>query len=159
MIDINVLDFSLDIIQKAVYFQVQRIDIIPEMLDAFIDEHIEYINDKVDLFYDAKEVYWIYGSFKKEDFHKQVSDSFGKKLIRTNSVINIKFLDEKQTKIVFVHYELDSLSSIRNKRKTIHELKLNLEEAIEQENYELAQKIKNKIELKEKITKTNLLNK
>ena len=121
------------------------------MLDAFIEQNIEFIPD-VEKFYNANEVYWLYASFKKEDFHKQISESFGNKFIKNNPVILIKGLDEKDKRILFVHFELDSLSNEKNKRKTLQELKLNLEEAVAKENFELAQKIKLKIELKEKTT-------
>jgi hypothetical protein len=151
MIGQNVLDSTVEIIQNAVYFQVQRVDVLPEMLDAFIEQNIEFIPD-VEKFYNANEVYWLYASFKKDDFHKQVSESFGNKFIKNNPVILIKGLDEKDKRILFVHFELDSLSNEKNKRKTLQELKLNLEEAVAKENFELAQKIKLKIELKEKTT-------
>jgi hypothetical protein len=154
MINTNVLNNVLEIIQNAVYFQVQRVD-LPEVFDLFLEENFEYIgNDNIDLFMQAKEVYWLYASFKKEDFHKQVSESFGNKFIKKNNVILIKVLDDKNSKILFLQYEIDSVSNTKHKRKTLQELNLDLEEAVKKENFELAQKIKNKIELKEKVTQT-----
>lgn len=136
-----------DLLKRSNFLNIQRVDDNEELMNT-ICENLEFSGLKdCEIIFQYPEVYWCYLELTKEEYTKTVKQIGGLKQIKSSMLFYLNGFNKESLCIYQFVKELEQPGVIK-KRKTLEELELQLEEAVEKENYEQARKIKSKIDVK-----------
>jgi hypothetical protein len=145
--DTNPFSMVNNLLKRSNLLNIQRVDDDEELMNT-ICGNLEFSGLKnCEIIFQYPEVYWCYIELSKEEYTKTVKEIGGLKQIKSSMLFYLNGFNNESLCIYQFVKELVQPGSTK-KRKTIEELELQLQEAIEKENYEQASKIKTKIELK-----------
>jgi hypothetical protein len=136
-----------NLIKRSILLNIQRIDDDKELMDN-VCSNLDYAGlSNCEIIYQYPVVYWGYIELCKEEYTKTVKEIGGLKQIKSSMLFYLNGFDNNTLCIYQFVKEIDKPGN-NKKRKTIEELELQLQEAIENENYEQASKLKSKINIK-----------
>lgn len=154
--EINIYEFTNNILDNTELFHIERIDNNEDLINEIFNAYLEYVPVLADIAESPIEkFYYIYIELSKENYQQQVMKvkQLGKKVINKEGVIFLTPINNNPSQFVLYHYL--QIQTSKKRRKTILELEIELEEAVKNEKYELAQKIKSKIDLKNRVHNKN----
>lgn len=136
-----------NLIKRSNFLNIQRIDDNEELMENMFN-NLEFAGlNNCEVIYQYPIVYWSYIELCKEEYTKTVKEIGGLKQIKSSMLFYLNGFDKNTLCIYQFVKELEQPGNGK-KRKTLEELELQLEEAVEKEDYEQARKVKSKIELK-----------
>lgn len=149
-LDFNILNNIKDILNNSLGFHIERIDEDEEYMNEIV-HHLSEQVPEIENIYNFSEVYVCAVLLKKDVYQEQVAESFGLDFIKIDVNIFITTFGENNEKVLIYQIEKEFEEKVvKRKRKTLKELELSLKEAVDNEEYELARKIQNKIDIKQK---------
>lgn len=153
---INIDDFGcfLNILNNAKNYCILRVSDDEENKRNVLDRIMNDFNLDLSVYEETYEhIYWVYLELGNDDYDNVISKNVGRKFIKYDHVFHT--LDNNNDTCYIFEFQRSLTDKRKRGRKSLELLELELEDAISKENYELAAKIKTKIDLKQK---TNLNN-